>query len=130
MPKLIALISKQPRLSPEAFQKYYEANHAPLIWRLLPTIARYTRSYLSAEPENPKRTGLANFDVLTELWFDTGSDLEAFWKRISEPEVIAAIRADEAHFLISDRTVMYRVDEAVTVEGQAEEGKSEEGVTD
>ena len=130
MPKLIALISKQPRLSPEAFQKYYEANHAPLIWRLLPTIARYTRSYLSAEPENPKRTGLANFDVLTELWFDTESDLEAFWKRISEPEVIAAIRADEAHFLISDRTVMYRVDEAVTVKGEAEEGEAEEGEAD
>jgi hypothetical protein len=33
MPKLIALISKQPQLSPEAFQKYYEANHAPLIYR-------------------------------------------------------------------------------------------------
>jgi uncharacterized protein (TIGR02118 family) len=121
MPKLIALISKQPQLSPEAFQEYYEANHAPLIRRLLPTMARYTRSYLPAEPENAKRTGLANFDVLTELWFDSESDLEAFWKRINEPEVIAAIRADEAHFLISERTVMYRVDEAVTVEGQAKE---------
>jgi len=125
MPKLIALISKQPQLSPEAFQEYYEAKHAPLIRRLLPTIARYTRSYLPAEPESPKRTGLANFDVLTELWFDTDSDLEAFWKRINEPEVIAAIREDEAHFLISDRTVMYRVDETVTAEGKAEEGAAD-----
>ena len=125
MPKLIALISKQPQLSPEAFQEYYEAKHAPLIRRLLPTIARYTRSYLPAEPESPKRTGLANFDVLTELWFDTDSDLEAFWKRINEPEVIAAIRMDEAHFLISDRTVMYRVDEAVTAEGKTEEGEAD-----
>jgi uncharacterized protein (TIGR02118 family) len=114
MPKLIALISKQPQLTREAFQEYYEANHAPLIRRLLPMIGRYTRSYLPAESETAKRTGKADFDVLTELWFDSEADLEAFWKRIREPEVAAAIRADEAHFLISDRTVMYRVDEAGT----------------
>jgi uncharacterized protein (TIGR02118 family) len=114
MPKLIALISKQPQLSAEEFRDYYEANHAPLVSRLLPMIDRYTRSYLPAEPETPGREGHANFDVLTELWFESDADLEAFWKRIREPEVIAAIREDESHFLISDRTVMYTVDEAET----------------
>ena len=116
MPKLIALISKQPHLSAEAFRAYYEANHAPLVSRLLPMIARYTRSYVPAEPETPGREGLANFDVLTELWFESDADLEAFWKRIREPEVIAAIREDESHFLITERTVMYTVDEAGTTD--------------
>ena len=111
MPKLIALISKQPQISREAFQEYYEENHAPLIRRLLPMIDRYTRSYLPAESDTPARAGQADFDVLTELWFANAADLASFWKRIREPEVAAAIRADEAHFLISDRTVMYTVDE-------------------
>ena len=38
-------------------------------------------------------------------------DLDAFWVRIREPEVVAAIRADEANFLLSDRTLMYEVQE-------------------
>jgi len=118
MPKLIALIFKQPQLSAEAFRAYYEANHAPLVRRLLPMIGRYTRSYLPAEPETPGREDLVNFDVLTELWFESDADLEAFWKRIREPEVIAAIREDESHFLISDRTVMYTVIEAGTDESR------------
>ena len=111
MPKLIALISKQPQLSRQEFKAYYEANHAPLVASLLPMIDRYTRSYLPDDPEMPEREGRANFDVLTELWFKDEADLEAFWERIRMPEVIAAIRADEANFLITDATVMYRVDE-------------------
>ena len=111
MPKLIALISRQPQLSRAAFREYYEANHAPLVLRLLPMIARYTRSYLPDEPETSATAGRADFDVLTELWFESETDLQSFWKRIREPEVIAAIREDESNFLISDRTVMYTVDE-------------------
>jgi len=111
MPKLIALISRQPQVSREAFREYYEANHAPLVRRLLPMIARYTRSYLPAESETPAASGHADFDVLTELWFESDADLRSFFARIAAPEVIAAIREDESHFLISDRTVMYRVDE-------------------
>ena len=114
MPKLIALIRKQPQLSRQAFKEYYEAHHAPLVASLLPMISRYTRSYLPDEPEMPEREGRADFDVLTELWFKDETDLEAFWDRIRMPEVIAAIRADEANFLISDATVMYRVEEVET----------------
>lgn len=112
MPKLIALIVKQPRLSAEAFKAYYEANHAPLVARLLPMINRYTRSYLPDTSAVPGKGGVPSFDVLTELWFKNEADLAAFWERIREPDVMAAIRADEAHFLISKKTVMYRVDEA------------------
>ena len=109
MPKLIALISKQTHLSAAEFREYYEANHAPLVARLLPMISRYTRSYLPAEPDVPGNQGDANFDVLTELWFDDEDQLAEFWQRIREPDVQAAIRADEANFLISERTQMYRV---------------------
>ena len=36
------------------------------------------------------------------------SALDAFWTRIREPEVIAQIRADEAHFLVSERTELFQ----------------------
>ena len=114
MPKLIALISKQESISREAFRNYYEAHHAPLVSRLLPMVARYTRSYLPEEPRVPGDRGDANFDVLTELWFESENDLAAFWQRIREPDVAAAIRTDEANFLISERTQMYEVDEWAT----------------
>ena len=38
------------------------------------------------------------------------SALDAFWTRIREPEVIAQIRADEAHFLVSERTELFQVE--------------------
>ena len=119
MPKLIALISKQDSISREAFRTYYETHHAPLVSRLLPMIGRYTRSYLPEEPRVPGNRGDADFDVLTELWFDSDADLAAFWRRIREPEVAAAIRADEANFLVSERTQMYEVAETATGDASA-----------
>ena len=114
MIKLIALISKQPRLSRDEFRDYYESHHAPLVARLLPMIGRYTRSYLPKEGELVDKVGEANFDVLTELWFRDRAALDTFWSRIREPDVVAQIRADEANFLLSERTLMYEVVEHQT----------------
>lgn len=114
MLKLIAFIKKQPQLSADEFQTYYETYHAPLVQRLLPMIGLYTRSYLPAEPAVTGKIGTADFDVLTELWFSGQDDLDAFWRRIRSAEVIAAIRADEANFLLSDRTLMYEVQERLS----------------
>ena len=114
MPKLIALIQKLPHLSRPEFAAYYEANHAPLVARLLPMISHYARSYLPDEPAVVGKGEKPAFDVLTELWFKNDADLAAFWERIRQPDVMAAIREDETHFLISDATVMYQVDEATT----------------
>jgi len=111
MIKLMALIAKLPELSRNEFRDYYEEQHAPLVASLLPMIARYTRSYLPDRPEVPGNLGDANFDVLTELWFEDDAALAAFWARLAEPEVRAAIRADESNFLISERTQMYRLEE-------------------
>ena len=62
-------------------------------------------------PEIVGQGGELGFDVLTELWFEDEINLASFWERIREPEVAATIRADEANFLVAERTVIYRVDE-------------------
>lgn len=111
MPKLIALITKQSHLSRAEFKAYYEAHHAPLVAELLPMIKRYTRSFMPEAPEIVGQGGELGFDVLTELWFEDEINLASFWERIREPEVAATIRADEANFLVAEKTVIYRVDE-------------------
>jgi uncharacterized protein (TIGR02118 family) len=111
--KLVALISAKPELSREAFIDYYESNHAPLVRRLLPTIDGYRRNYLTPGLV-PGREADENFDVITELTFTDQAALDEFWETIRRPEVIAAIREDEANFIQSDRTRMLGVQEFVS----------------
>ena len=111
MLKLVALISAKPDISREAFIEHYESTHAPLIKKLLPMIAEYRRSFVKLNAPSGTQPLSLGFDVLTELWFENQQDLDAFWKRLREPEVNSQIRADEAHFLISDRTQLFQVDE-------------------
>lgn len=109
MPKLIALIKAKPHMSRQAFIDHYETSHAPLVRRLLPMIGEYRRSYVTdhfGQPDNP-----LGFDVLTELWFECEQDLASFYTVIRQKEVLAQIRADEAHFLISEATRMIAVEE-------------------
>lgn len=111
MIKHFFLISKKPKLSAAEFRSYYEAHHVPLIKRLLPMFARYRRHYVdqgfsawSPEQVDP------DFDVVTEIWFARPADYDAFLERVSDPVVIAEIRADEANFLISDATRSLRME--------------------
>jgi hypothetical protein len=113
MLKLIALISKKPDITREAFIDYYEANHAPLIKRLLPMIGEYRRSYITPGMV-PGGDVALDYDVVTELTFEDQGVLDAFWETITRPEVLAAIREDESHFLQSDRTRMIGVHEYVS----------------
>ncbi|MGE0621519.1 MAG: EthD domain-containing protein [Pseudomonadales bacterium] len=103
MLKLLAFISAREDLSREAFIDHYENHHVPLVRRLLPMVGAYRRNYV--DPDVPAGGGATvDYDVVTELVFEDRAALDAFWETIRRPEVIAAIRADEAKFLQSDRT--------------------------
>jgi len=110
MIKHFFLITKKPEISAEEFRAYYEAHHVPLIKRLLPMFAHYQRHYLdrsqsridAAQPD-------PDFDVITEIHFASQDDYDAFLQTASDPDVLAAIRADEANFLISDATRSLRI---------------------
>lgn len=110
MIKHFFLISKKPELSAAEFRSYYEAHHVPLIKRLLPMFTRYRRHYLDEE-HNALDTerDYPGFDVITEIWFARPADYDAFLERVSDPAVIAEIRADEANFLVSDATRSLRM---------------------
>lgn len=108
MIRCMVFISKLPHLSREAFIDYYERVHAPMINELLPMYAAYRRHYLAdyIYPEG----GMPACDVVTELHFADEAAYKAWLDRLSDPEVIAKIRADEANFLDSSKTIMWRVE--------------------
>lgn len=111
MIKHFFLIAKKPEISAVDFGAYYEANHAPLIKRLLPMFAHYQRHYIDrAESRIDAGQADPDFDVITEIHFATQADHDAFLAAVSDPEVLAQIRADEANFLISEATRSLRMD--------------------
>ena len=111
MLKLVALITAKPEISRADFIRHYETTHAPLVQSLLPMIAEYRRSYVDSSAASGAEPLSLGFDMMTELWFEDQDALDAFWIRIRTPEVIAQIRGDEAHFLISEATQLFQVDE-------------------
>ena len=116
MPRLIALICKKPSISEEDFKSYYESSHAPLIESLFPTLIGYRRTYLNKSNMLNDTLPLASdgvpsqFNVITELTFDDEEGLNQFFELGKNKDVIDAIRNDEANFLDSEQTIMYRVD--------------------
>jgi len=101
--KLLAFIRAREDLSREAFIDHYENHHVPLVRRLLPMVGEYRRNYVDPDL-TPGGNRTVDYDVVTELGFADQTALDTFWETIRRPEVIAAIREDEAHFLQSDRT--------------------------
>ena len=108
------LISKKPDISVDAFRDYYETRHVPLIRRLLPMFAYYQRHYVDREHSELESGQVEpGFDVITEIHFAGQAEYDAFRAAVSDPAVIAEIRADEANFLISDATRSLRMDSSV-----------------
>jgi uncharacterized protein (TIGR02118 family) len=107
MIKVIVMISKLPEISFEQFVRYYEDIHAPLINELLPFYKEYRRKYLTGPVFEGR--GEAGCDVITELEFASQDAYDAWLAALRNPEVTDRIRADESHFLQSDKTRMWTV---------------------
>ncbi len=113
--KSIALLERKPELSREDFIAYYENNHVPLIRRLLPGICGYRRNFIEPEGAFVSAGAAArDFDVITEIWFSDREAYEAAMARHAQPEVAAAIAADEENFLDRSKTRMFVVDERIS----------------
>ncbi len=118
--KAIALLKKRDGLTREQFIAYYETNHVPLILSLYPMIAEYRRNFVDfagafAFPD----AAPFDFDCVSEFWFDSRSDWEAFMAKAADPAITALVNADEANFLASSFTRLFFVEEHVTQNPQA-----------
>jgi len=118
--KAIALLKKLDSLTREEFIAYYEERHVPLILSLYPMIAEYRRNFADFSGAFVSRdAGAFDFDCVTEFWFDSQADWQAFLARAADPVVTARVLADEANFIASGQTRMFRVDEHATFDPRA-----------
>ncbi len=112
MIKLIGLLKKRPDLSRQQFIDYYEHHHAPLASSLLPMGHDYRRSYTKKMRVNGKEVDDAfEYDVVSELWFESEEAYGAFAAAMQNPEVFRQIVEDEERFLDRASSRILMVDE-------------------
>lgn len=117
--KMIALLRKKKNMQHEAFKDYYENHHESLARELFPQIAGYRRSYVVpgstyVYPHIKDVPPPPDFDVMTELWFNSMKDFEEMGQATGRPEISERLARDEENLF--DRTIMtmFLVDERVT----------------
>ena len=108
MIKMICLVKRKSGLSREEFVEYYERNHIPLAASHMPLAVAYTRRYLGAgvAPHWAANGEEPDYDVITEIWFETQDDVDKTLAGIALPEVAAVIIPDEDKFLDRDKSRM------------------------
>jgi len=109
MIKMVAVLQRRPDLGVEAFQQYWREQHAPLVVRL-PGLRRYVQSHtlLSGyRRQQPAADGVA------ELWFDDTTALRA----LTGTAELAAVEADETHFIAPGGQVRVHTEEYVIKDG-------------
>lgn len=94
--KTVCLLKRKPGMSFEDFMDYYESYHRKLGEKVLPKGIYYVRRYLRGVP-NPVTGEVAEleYDVLTEMWFETREAYDEAMAALSVPEVAAEIVEDE-----------------------------------
>jgi uncharacterized protein (TIGR02118 family) len=126
MIKMMFMLKRRAGMSSEEFERYYESNHARLGEKHVVNAARYVRRYLKGLPE--PFTGTVrepDFDVVTELWFETQADMDAAMSHLVKSEVVQEIAADEDKLFDRSRNRVYLVEEVDSpVRASAERGSA------
>lgn len=94
MIKSISMIRRKPGISREEFMRHYEEVHAPLALRVLTGLRKYVRNYVTGE----RLGGEADFDVVSEFWYDNEDDIKATVAFYQSPAG-QVLRDDEALFM-------------------------------
>ncbi|MES2493759.1 MAG: EthD domain-containing protein [Pseudomonadota bacterium] len=112
MIKMVFLLKRKAGMSREEFIRKYESGHAKLGEKHVPDAAHYVRRYLMPVPE--LFTGSApepEYDVITELWFDTREQYDLAMARLARPDVVAEIVADEETIFDRSKHRVFLVEE-------------------
>jgi len=111
--KTITLLKRRPDLSLDQFIERYETGHSKLGERLLRGSAtRYVRRFLRPVP-NPETGEVAEgeHDVVMEIWYPDRAVWEATMARLSTPEVMAEVVADEETLFDRTKNCFFLVEE-------------------
>jgi len=94
MIKSISLIRRKPGSTREEFMRHYEEVHAPLALRCLPGLKKYVRNYVVGDVFGAP----ADFDVVSEFWYDSAEDVKAALAFYDSPAG-QVLRDDELLFM-------------------------------
>jgi uncharacterized protein (TIGR02118 family) len=110
--KVLIFLKRNERLSSEEFVEHYETVHRPLAEGHLINLKRYTRRYIQwmTEPRSGVDQGL-DFDVVTEMWFDSREQFDEAMAKISVPPASEELAADEAQLFDNSRLIWASVTE-------------------
>lgn len=122
MIKQVALLKKKAGMAYDAFVKRYEEGHAPLVDEIMPFYTRYQRNFIIpgslvaldhiTEPPPPP-----DFDVITALWYEDQSKLDALGHALSATDAGAQLAADEEYLFDRTKMAMFAADERETPAG-------------
>lgn len=108
MLKAIALLKKKDGMTREDFIRYYEDNHSVLVWKTYPWMMKYQRNYVEFAASMAMEH--ADFDVITEIWFNDRQDYDRLMHVSGNTEAGARISADEENFLDKSATCFFLVE--------------------
>ncbi len=112
MLKQVLLLKRRPGMSREEFIDYYENHHSKLVEPFMTQARRYVRRY--ATPQKNPITGAVvelDFDVITEIWWDSREDLKAAGRKIVESGISRAIYEDEEKLFATHDNPIFFVEE-------------------
>jgi hypothetical protein len=94
--KAVCLIRRKPGMTLPQFIERYENGHAVLCAQIIPYMVKYLRRYV--QPGETVRYDGApdlDFDVVTELWFESRGTYELAMAALNEPHKAKRLSADE-----------------------------------
>ena len=123
MVKMMLLLRRRPGMTREEFMAYYEERHAPLALEILPGIVEYRRNFVNPNAmfsaghiHGEKNAPPPDFDVVTEIWFNSLEDYQKVSAATRDPTVGQRLAADERNLFDTrpEAMVFFLVDERIS----------------
>lgn len=95
MIKFVFMINRIDGMSRERFVDHHRSRHAPL-FTSIPEAKQYVRRYAVSHPVPAPDYPEASYDGLTEIWFDSWADHNAFF---ASENYLTKVKPDEPTFI-------------------------------
>jgi hypothetical protein len=107
-------LKRKPGLSQKEFREYYENHHAILGARVLTQFVEYRRNYPIQSDIAGLPTMEADFDVVTETWYEKAEDVAELLAHSARPDIRRILGEDEARFADLNSVRLILVEECVS----------------
>ncbi|GIH67102.1 MULTISPECIES: EthD domain-containing protein [Streptosporangiaceae] len=111
MIKFAYMINRVGGMTLEEFVDYHRNHHAPL-FASIPEARRYVKKYTVSHPVPADGYPSPGYDGLTEIWFETWADHDAFFGSKNYKELL---NPDESKFIDLDSVVVMVTEEKVVI---------------